>query len=389
MLFIVALFITAACLVITVITISNVITFPRLIANEIDGNGAQPSVSILIPARDEADTISESIQRLLAQDYPDFEIMLLDDGSSDGTSDIARAAADGAARLTIVPGQPVSPGWVGKNWACHQLVQRASHDVFVFTDADVRWEPGALGSTIQLMERAHADLLAIWPTQETRTWGERLCVPLMAFAVLSYLPVIGVHFTRFPTLAAANGQCMIWRRAAYSAVGGHESVKDNVLEDVTLARKIKSQQLRLRMVDGNRLIGCRMYRDWPSVRDGFAKNILAGYGGNVTILALATGFHWLLFLFPWLWLLTGWETDALAAWPVWPLALIATGTGIRALTAAFTHQRTGDALLMPVSVLLMTRIAMQSIWWQMRYGGPIWKGRTVGQNQATRNGIRG
>jgi chlorobactene glucosyltransferase len=224
------------------------------------------------------------------------------------------------------------------------------------------------------MSRTQADLLTVWPTQETQSWGERLVVPLMALVIIGYLPLLLVHHTPWPSLAAANGQCLAFRRKAYQAIGGHAALRDNGLEDVNFARRIKASGLRLRMADGAGLVNCRMYPDWPSVRDGFAKNILAGYGGSVIFL-----FHWLVFLLPWFWLLEFTIYDlrlTIDYSPFAPLLLVGLGLTVRMLTAAATRQRLGDALLMPLSVLLMTRIAAQALWWHW-HGGPRWKGRIV------------
>lgn len=176
----------------------------------------------------------------------------------------------------------------------------------------------------------------------------------------------------------------------------------DVLEDVKFARRIKAHRLRLRMADGNGLVSCRMYRDWPGVRDGYAKNILSGYGGSIFFLALATIFHWLVFLWPWgrlqiadcaLRIADCRSRISCYAHPASPdcalqiphsifqipdfwcsagLCCWSAGIGLRAVTAWFT-QRVRDALLMPVSVLLMTVIAAKSAYWQIRYGGPVWK----------------
>ncbi|MFQ3567246.1 MAG: glycosyltransferase family 2 protein, partial [Aggregatilineales bacterium] len=183
----------------------------------------------------------------------------------------------------------------------------------------------------------------------------------------------------------ANGQCLAFRRSAYTAVGGHAAVRGSIIEDIALARRAKAHGLRLRMVDGAGLIGCRMYTDWPSVRDGYAKNILAGYGGRVSFLLLATVFHWLIFLLPPVWLAVG-SFVPLADWPLAPLLLTTLGIATRALTAAVTRQRPLDAVLMPLSVILMTRIAAQAIFWQQRYGGPRWKGRTIAPAHSSRDG---
>lgn len=358
----------------------NALTFPRL--RRAPAPARAPFVSILIPARNEAPVIAETVRSLLKQTYPWFEILLLDDQSDDGTGEIAQRAAGGDARLQVIAGENLLAGWLGKNWACHQLSQRARGEILIFTDADVRWSAGALEALISLMERERADLLTVWPTQTTITMSERLVVPLMALVVLGYLPALAVHHLPFASLAAANGQCLAFRRKAYAAVGGHVGVRGEIVEDVQLARRIKRRGLRLRMADGAGLIGCRMYRNWRDVRRGYAKNILAGYGGRASLLLIATLFHWLIFLVPPLWMLVGWVDPAFpralpAPYPVWPLLLTALGILIRALTASTTRQRVRDALLMPISVLLMTLIAGQALWWQWRHGGPQWKGRTI------------
>jgi chlorobactene glucosyltransferase len=190
-----------------------------------------------------------------------------------------------------------------------------------------------------------------------------------------------VHYTPWRLFAAANGQCLAFRRRAYERIGGHDSVKAEVLEDVALSRRVKAHGLRLWMVDGAGLINCRMYTDWPSVRDGFAKNILAGYGGWAIFLILAALFHWLVFLMPWVWLVWGGLGGTLPLWPAWPLLLIGLGVGLRMVTAITTRQRPFEALLMPLSVLLMTWIAGLALWWQWRYGGPHWKGRRIVRDQ--------
>jgi len=349
-------------------------------------------ISILMPARNEAAVIGDTVRRMLAQTYPRFELLVLDDHSTDGTAEIARAAAGGDARLRVIAGEALPAGWGGKNWACHQLAGAAQGDWLLFTDADTLWAPDALAAVAAEVESTRADLLTVWPTQITVTWPERLVVPLMGLVIIGYLPIFMVHYTPWSPFAAAMGQCMLFRRTAYDAIGGHTAVKGEVLEDVALARRIKSARLRLRMADGNRLISCRMYNDWPGVRDGYAKNILSGYG-SLPALALATIFHWLVFLWPWAWLVAGnWllETGSwrlpvaassfqLPAWPWWPALLAGGGIAIRAVTAWFTRQRVRDALLMPCSVLLMTVIAAKSAYWQIRYGGPVWKGRVIRQ----------
>jgi chlorobactene glucosyltransferase len=160
-------------------------------------------------------------------------------------------------------------------------------------------------------------------------------------------------------------------------VGGHNAVRASIIEDIALARRVKRAGLRLWLADGAGLVGCRMYRSWPEVRNGYAKNILAGYGNSLVFLALATLFHWLILLFPWAWLAAGLLGPVAGPYPLGPLLLIALGVLIRTLTAVATRQRLIDAPLLPVSALLITVIAGQAVYWRLRYGGPRWKGRTL------------
>ena len=219
-------------------------------------------------------------------------------------------------------------------------------------------------------------MLAVFPTQRDVSWSERLCVPLMALTIQTYLPVLGVHHTAFPLLAAANGQCIAFRRRAYERLGGHAVVRGSVLEDASLARQAKRAGLRLRMVEADGLITCRMYDNWRSVRDRYAKNILAGFG-NVAGLIAGAVFHWIVFLSPCVLLGLGLAGAGVPGHPWWALALVSAGVGVWGLTAWRSGQRVVDALLMPVSVLLMTGIAVQAMWWRLRFGGPLWKGRVA------------
>jgi chlorobactene glucosyltransferase len=331
---------------------------------------------VLVPARNEAAVIGQTMDRLRHQDYPNYEVIVLDDRSTDGTAEIVRAVAEEDARFRVIEGQPLPAGWLGKNWACHQLSRAATGEVLIFTDADVIWTPQAISRVVGEMQARHADLQTVWPTQITETWSERLVVPLMAFVIVGYLPLLLVHHCPWPVFAAAMGQCLAFRHEAYRAVGGHQALRDNVLDDVTFAKRIKAHGLNLRVADGDHVIRCRMYHRWSEVRDGFAKNILVGHGDSIPFLLLSWAFHWLLWLLPWIWLALGW-LGTMAYWPTWPLGLILVGVGIRALTAAFSHQRIRDAVWMPVSTLLMARIAIQSIRWRFGYGGPQWRGRTI------------
>ncbi len=404
------LMVSAALIVIFTIAVTNALTFPRLqvvqppVAAELPSLSLKPSsvesvaadddyaqfssVAILIPARNEAKVIATTVTSLLQQNYPLMQLLVLDDHSDAGTADAAECAAGHDPRFRILTGRTLPPGWMGKNWACHQLAEAAGEadasadkqspgpDILLFTDADVLWQPGAVMALVTEFQHSGADLLTIWPTQITVTWGERLTVPLMALAVLGYLPLRLAHDFYHPLASAANGQCMAFRRTAYATIGGHTAVRSTVVEDVRLAQHVKTSGLKLRMADGNELLRCRMYDGWQATLNGYAKNILAGHGNHVPLLLLSTLFHWAVFVWPWFWLAAG-SHWALPAWPLWPALLVTLGISIRAVTAAATRQRIGDALLMPVSVVLMTWVAARALWWRWRFGGVVWKGRIL------------
>ena len=167
-------FISFALLILGITAVSNFLFFPRLKATQ---PAQQPKLSILIPARNEAAVIGQTIRALLAQTYTNFELILLDDQSDDGTGTIATQAANGDARFRLLAGTPLPPGWLGKNWACHQLSQAATGNYLLFADADVRWAPEPLAALLSLAQTEQADLLTVWPTQQTECWPERLVVP--------------------------------------------------------------------------------------------------------------------------------------------------------------------------------------------------------------------
>lgn len=253
---------------------------------------AWPRVSLLVPARNEAHNLRRTLPTLLAQGA--HEVIVLDDHSSDETPLLA-------ARLgaRVLSGAPLPPGWLGKTWACQQLSEAATGDVLIFTDADVLWQPGALDAVVEALLRSRADLLTVWPRQETRSAGERLIVPLNDDVLLSLLPAPLIRLP-FASAAAGNGQLMAFWRAPYERLGGHALVRGEVLEDVTLAVKLKTRGGRLAIALGGDLVSVRMYRGYAEAVQGFAKGLPKAHGSSRALLALSWGWHLLAYSWPWL-----------------------------------------------------------------------------------------
>lgn len=368
--------ITLALLVMLAIARHNARHFPHLAPLPTGPHQSLPPLSVLIPARNEAAHIGRMVAALVAQDYPNFEILILDDHSTDDTAQEALTAAAGNPHVQVLPGTPLPAGWVGKNWACHQLAAAARHDWLLFTDADVIWQPGALRAVIHHSLGQGADLLTVWPTQLTVTWAERLVVPLMSFFLLGYLPIGLAHDPRAIAAAAANGQCLLFTRAAYQRSGGHAAIHASLVDDISLAYRIKQAGLRLRMANGSSLVQCRMYETPTAVINGYTKTLVAAHGNSTPRLLLATFAQLGLFVAPWLLapIAAGYGAWMLCLW--W-FALGLLGISIRMQTAATAGLRRRDALLLPLSILIYTYIALHAIWVQLRHGGPIWKGRRV------------
>ena len=234
-----------------------------------------PLVSILVPARNEAQNIEACVSSLLAQDYPDFEVIVLDDNSTDGTSLILERLAWSSRRLRVIQGTPLPEDWLGKHWACHQLDQAAKGELILFTDADTRHTPDMLRASVSALIAEHADLVTAFPREEMGTWGERWLVPVMCWGIFTFSPIRLVQKLRWPLLAISIGQFMLFRRPAYDMIGGFEEVKSEATDDVCMGRILMTKGGEWRLLDGSRHVSCRMYRSFREAVGGFSKTIFA------------------------------------------------------------------------------------------------------------------
>jgi chlorobactene glucosyltransferase len=250
-----------------------------------------PFVSVLVPARNEQDNIAACVDTLHQQDYPTYEILVLDDHSTDNTRQILEGAAAVNPRLHVLVGQPLPQGWLGKNWACHQLSMAAQGDLILFVDADTIHSQTMIRQAVSALLSENVDFLTGLPRQLVLTWGERLTIPIMYFSLMAFLPLPLAYRLRAPFFSAANGQFMLFRRAAYDKIGGYAAVNSDSTDDLALARLAKIHILTWKMADSTKHTTTRMYRNFHQAFEGFSKNLFAAFEYRI-----------LPFLFAWLWM---------------------------------------------------------------------------------------
>lgn len=234
-----------------------------------------PLVSIIVPARNEAENLPAIVATLLTSAYPRYEIILVDDGSTDGTTEIAdRIAANHADVIRVVHGEPLPEGWVGKCWACWQGYREARGSVLVFTDADTRHHSRLLGHAVGALRAHGAALVTLLPRQLMFSFWERLIQPHVFAAILwRYRNPERVNRTTNPRDVIANGQFIAFDREAYEAIGGHEAVRGDVVEDLVLAQRTVASRRRIYFAHGQDLMATRMYRTLRGIIEGWSKNL--------------------------------------------------------------------------------------------------------------------
>lgn len=249
-----------------------------------------PAVSIIVPARDEERNIRRCVESLLAQDHPSFEVIVVDDGSTDATPDILaqlQRTDVGRQRLRVTRVDALPDGWAGKPHALHVGAQLARGKWLLFTDADTLHAPAALRSAVTRAERDHVDLLSISAAQDLPGFWNRTLMPIAVMCISFMYPPTLVNIPRVP-VAIANGQFLLIERALYERIGGYDTdeLRGTVVDDLALARRVKRCGGRLLLVDGRALVTTTMYRSLAGHWNGWSKNAVAGAPGGAWSFAL-------------------------------------------------------------------------------------------------------
>ena len=357
---------------------------------EVAASTREVRVAVCIPARNERENIEACVRSVLLSREVDVRAYVYDDESTDGTGEILARLAAEDTRVVVVPRRALPAGWNGKQHACfrmaeHGLAYDPALEWFLFTDADVRFEPDAVARAVGFAQRANAALVSTVPREVTDSVGEMLLIPLIHFVLMGYLPFGRMRATLDPAASAACGQFILVSRAAYRASGGHEGFRDSMHDGVKFPRAVRRAGLRTDLYDGTESVSCHMYRGFSQTWRGFAKNAFEGLG-SLGLLIFITVWHVLGHLLPWVvitaaaaQMLT--QSDASRERPQTALVLavlaVVCALLYRVLLAARFRQSWLNVPLHPISIAMLTAVQWWSLWLD-RTGRRGWKGRVAG-----------
>lgn len=343
--------------------------------------GSAGGLSVVIPARDEVDNIERCVRAVDAAGGPIDEIIVYNDGSTDGTDAVLDRLQSEVPRLRVVRGGCLPDGWVGKPYALHRLSAEARGELLLNIDADVTLRPDGvlrmlslLGTPEEVPGGLGAAVVTAVPRQRSGSFVERIMIPLLHLSYVAWLPMPLIHRTRDPRVLAANGQLLLIRRSALEAVGGWSRVRTELVDDMALCRAVKQNGERVVFADGDQMADCRMYPDGGSLWRGFAKNFYEGIGGRPLAMILVMGLHLLLFVAPFVVLPVA---LVLGDWGLAAAAAVGVGAnlGLRLVMAARYGHSVSSVLLHPVAVLAMMGVLLNSFRWSRR-GDIRWRGRS-------------
>ncbi|MFL6244108.1 MAG: glycosyltransferase [Acidimicrobiia bacterium] len=307
--------------------------------------GDAAMISVLVPARNEEASIAACVDALLAQDYPNLEIIVLDDESTDGTAATVLARRD--PRLRLVTGAALPDGWTGKNWACHQLATQAHGDVLCFIDATAMLSPDALSRAVGELRDSDLGLVSMLLRTDTDTASEAVLMPIVNYGLLALLPAALIEKPAFRKEAIALGPFVMVTQAAYAAAGGHAAEPAHIVDDVQLARSVKASGHRIALRNGTDLVHTRWYTGFREIWNGFSKNVYGGIGYRPGIALLTLFVVVPALLIPFLRLGAGLTTGGALAFPAAQVGLI---LSMRAVTSHVGRDPMWSVPLHPIAI---------------------------------------
>jgi chlorobactene glucosyltransferase len=331
-------------------TLLNLVFVPRLRRGAVPAS--EPLVSVVVPARNEARVIERAVRALLASAYRNLEVIVVDDCSTDGTGRILGGVAD--PRLIVVDGEEPPPGWLGKPWALRQGSARARGELLLFVDADVTYEPEAVGAAVAALEQTGRDMLTFVGDLRMEGFWENAVMPNLAMFGFTVVPAWFSNRSKLPILGIGGGMGNLVRREAYDAAGGHDALKDAVVDDVALARLVRHAGRSTAAIRADGLVSVRMYHGLREIVDGFTKNSFSVFGRNYFLGAATLVFTVLTNFLPFVLAFTG-DRFAIAS-----VALIVVIRII--LFAALRYSILAAIFLHPLMIAVWGWIMLRSMW---------------------------
>jgi glycosyltransferase involved in cell wall biosynthesis len=326
-------------------------------------------VSVLIPARNEEANLAACLESVLRQDATVGEALVYDDHSTDATPRIVAAYAARDARVRAVDPSPLPAGWCGKNFACARLAEEARGAWLLFLDADARLAEGAVAMMVEEASEREVTLLSAWPSLTLVSFWERALMPMLNFVVFSLFPAPLSLVRDDASLGLAHGACILVERAGYQAVGGHAAAPDEIFEDQSLARLWRARGRRGLCLDGQDVVGVRMYSSLAGIWRGFQKNFFPAFRHESSFWGFLL-LHAAMFLAPFV--MPFW----VRAWTMWPMCMaLACALTVRALLVLRFRHPWLSVLLHPLAEAILIAIGLSS-WLRCKSGrGVDWKGR--------------
>ncbi|MFZ6034040.1 MAG: glycosyltransferase [Melioribacter sp.] len=325
----------------------------------------QEKISILIPARNEEKNIAGLLNNLTKIKNANLEIIVYNDGSNDNTAKIVEDFVESDGRIKLITGEALPDGWRGKNFACHQMSKIAMGDYFLFIDADVRIEGDIITDAVAYVKKYGLGLLSLFPKQIMVTFGEKISVPVMNYILLTLLPLVLVRLSPFKSHSAANGQFMFFDAKTYKRFMPHKMFRNSLVEDIEIARYLKSEKTKIACVTGDERVVCRMYSSYAEALNGFSKNILMFFGNSLTAALIFWTFSALGFV------------PVLLSMSEYFHVYLIIFLSIQFLYSSTSKENMAENLfLFPLQMLFMLHAILNAV--LIRIGKPyIWKGRYI------------
>jgi len=346
-------------------TILNLLAVKRLPADAPDDG---PRVSVIIPARNEEQSIERTVRAFLAQSYRHLELIVVDDRSSDATGSILDRLAAADKRLRVIHGEEPPGGWLGKPWALHQGSRRATGEVLLFVDADIVYEPDAVRRAVAAFRAAGVPMIGLLPHFEMKGFWENVLIPQLAVFFFTVIPAWLANRTRTVWLGVGGGTGNMIDRAFYESIGGHEALRDAVVDDVALARLVRRNGRGTIVFRADDCVSVRIYRGFRETVNGFTKNAFAVAERSFLLATAFVSGVIVVHVLPYAVAVTG-EPISLATVAIITLARLLLFRSLRypLLYALFAH---------PLMVSVWAYIVLRSMWFTGVRGELRWRGRS-------------